>query len=221
MRSSKSLSPGWALPTVMAVLALSALSALSLTRGLWLHASVLRSDGDEWRARAAAEALLKDAEQDLLASAGSLPKDARHTTPGPETSLASPFIPHSLEGLARLKKTLPSGQCWQGICAPMALEQASPAQWLQRINSAARYGQFTRPGTAWANPVNPVLSDRAVYWLEAFANADTTQSAVLWRITALAQATPRSAPIVLQAWWQAANPSTTGGRWLSWHEVLP
>lgn len=212
---------GWALPTVMAVLALSALSALSLTRGLWLHASVLRSDSDEWRARAAAEALLKDAEQDLLASTGSSSKDARHTTPSPDASLTTPFISHSLEGLALLKKTLPAGQCWQGICTPSALDSASAAQWLQRINSAAHYGQFTRAGTSWDNQVNPVLSDRGVYWLEAFANADTTPNAVLWRITTLAQATPNSTPVVLQAWWQVANNSTTGGRWLSWHEVLP
>ena len=37
---------GWALPTVMAVLGLGALSALSLSRGVWLHANLLRSDGD-------------------------------------------------------------------------------------------------------------------------------------------------------------------------------
>jgi hypothetical protein len=45
---------GWALPTVMAVLGLGALAALSLARGVWLHANLLRSDGDEWRARCAA-----------------------------------------------------------------------------------------------------------------------------------------------------------------------
>lgn len=221
MKSQSDKHPGWALPTVMAVLALCALSALSLTRGLWLHASVMRSDGDEWRARAAAEALLKDAEQDLLASTGSTPKDNRHTTPSPDASSTTPFISHRLEGLALLRKTLPSGACWQGICAPSALDSASAAQWLQRINSAAHYGQFTTPGTIWDKRVNPILSDRGVYWLETFANADTTQNAVLWRITALAQATPSSTPVVLQAWWQANLNSTMGGRWLSWHEVLP
>ena len=54
------------------------LAGLSLVRGVWLHANLLRSDGDEWRARGAAEALLREAEQDLLASFAAA-KDARHS----------------------------------------------------------------------------------------------------------------------------------------------
>ena len=211
---------GWALPTVMVVLGLSALSAMSLTRGLWLHANLLRSDGDEWRARWAAEALLREAEQDLLAGFAAN-KDARHTTPATDAVATGPFIPQTLAGLAQLKKVLPTGICMDGICAPVALEPASAALWAQRLNTAARYGQYTGGAAVRDNPVNPALGDRSGYWLEAFANADRAQTTPLWRITALAQASPRSAPILLQAWWQGANDAATGWRWLSWQEVLP
>ena len=220
MKAPNRTHQGWALPTVMAVLGLGALSALSLSRGVWLHAHLLRSDGDEWRARWAAEALLREAEQDLLASFA-LNKDERHSTPATDAVPTRPFIPHTAAGLAQLKKTLPSGQCMDGICAPEALEPASAALWAQRLNTAARYGQFTGGAAVMDSQINPVLADRSGYWLEAFANADRAQTTPLWRITALAQASPRSAPIVLQAWWQGANDAATGGRWLSWQEVLP
>jgi Tfp pilus assembly protein PilX len=211
---------GWALPTVMAVLSLGALGAMSLARGVWLHANLLRSDGDEWRARWAAEALLREAEQDLLASFAAA-KDARHSTPASDTVPASPFIPHTLAGLAQLRKALPAGLCRDGICAPDALEPTSAAVWVQRLNTAARYGQYTGGAALSSSQINPALTERSGYWLEAFANADSTQTTPLWRITALAQASPRSGPIMLQAWWQGASDTPTVGRWLSWHEVLP
>jgi Tfp pilus assembly protein PilX len=211
---------GWALPTVMAVLSLGALGAMSLARGVWLHANLLRSDGDEWRARAAAEALLRDAEQDLLASFAAA-KDARHSTPAIDAVSTGPFIPHTLAGLAQLRKALPPGLCREGVCAPLALDSAAATVWVQRLNTAARYGQYTGGAAVKDSHVNPVLANRNGYWLEAFANADTSQTTPLWRITALAQASPRSGPIMLQAWWQAASHTPTVGRWLSWHEVLP
>ena len=220
MRAPTRTHQGWALPTVMAVLGLGALSALSLSRGVWLHANLLRSDGDEWRARGAAEALLREAEQDLLASFAAN-KDARHSTPATDAMPSGPFIPHTLAGLAQLKKALPAGLCREGICAPGALEPTSAAVWAQRLDTAARYGQYTGGAAVSFNQINPVLADRSGYWLEAFANADGAQTTPLWRITALAQASPRTGTIVLQAWWQAASDTPTVGRWLSWHEVLP
>jgi Tfp pilus assembly protein PilX len=220
MKNPKRTHQGWALPTVLAVLGLCALSATSLARGLWLHANLLRSDGDELRARWVAEALLHEAEADLLASFAAI-KDARHSTPAPETLPKTPFIPLNSAGLAQLKKALPSGLCIDGICAPDALEPTSAAQWLQRLNTAARYGQYTGGGAGWDGPSNTTLAERSGYWLEAFVSADATQTTPLWRITALAQASTRSAPIVLQAWWQGTIDNTTGGRWLSWREVLP
>ncbi len=220
MKAQNRTHQGWALPTVMAVLGLGALAAMSLARGVWLHANLLRSDGDEWRARWAAEALLREAEQDLLASFAAA-KDARHSTPATDAVPSGPFIPHTLAGLAQLRKALPAGLCRDGICAPGALEPTSAAVWAQRLNTAARYGQFTGGTAVSDSQINPVLADRSGYWLEAFANADTSQTTPLWRITALAQASPRSGPIVLQAWWQAASDTPTVGRWLSWHEVLP
>ena len=72
MKAQNRTHQGWALPTVMAVLGLGALAGLSLARGVWLHASLLRSDGDEWRARGAAEALLR------LEIATELPTPAEH-----------------------------------------------------------------------------------------------------------------------------------------------
>ena len=220
MKAQNRTHQGWALPTVMAVLGLGALAGLSLARGVWLHASLLRSDGDEWRARGAAEALLREAEQDLLASFAAA-KDTRHSTPATDAVPTGPFIPHTLAGLVQLRKALPAGLCRDGICAPGALEPTSAAVWAQRLNTAARYGQFTGGAAVSDSQINPVLADRSGYWLEAFANADTSQTTPLWRITALAQASPRSGPIVLQAWWQAASDTPTVGRWLSWHEVLP
>ena len=108
-----------------------------------------------------------------------------------------------------------------GLDRLRVLEPTSAAVWAQRLNTAARYGQFTGGTAVSDNQINSVLADRSGYWLEAFANADTSQTTPLWRITALAQASPRSGPIVLQAWWQAASDTPTVGRWLSWHEVLP
>jgi len=164
--------------------------------------------------------LLRDAEQDLLASFAAA-KDARHSTPATDAVTTGPFIPQTLAGLAQLRKALPTGLCRDGICAPDAMEPALAAAWVQRLNTAARYGQYTGGTAVRDSQVNPVLADRSGYWLEAFANADRAQTTPLWRITAVAQASPRSAPIVLQGWWQAASETPTVGRWLSWHEVLP
>jgi Tfp pilus assembly protein PilX len=212
---------GWALPTVLAVLGLCALSALSVSKGVWLHAHLMRGDGDEWRARSAAEALLRDAEQDLLASLAT-GQDARHTTPATDTAPSSPFIPTTMAGLSLLKKSMPAGLCKDGICAPEALEPPSVKPWGPRLNVAARYGQYTSGSAINASAINPALAnDRSGYWLEAFASADRTQNTPLWRITAWAQASPRSAPIVLQAWWQGGSGATTGKAWLSWQEVPP
>ena len=160
MRAPTRTHQGWALPTVMAVLGLGALSALSLSRGVWLHANLLRSDGDEWRARGAAEALLREAEQDLLAGFAAN-KDARHSTPATDAMPSGPFIPHTLAGLAQLKKALPAGLCREGICAPGALEPTSAAVWAQRLNTAARYGQYTGGAAVSFNQINPVLADTA------------------------------------------------------------
>ena len=100
MKTPNRIHQGWALPTVMAVLGLCALSATSLARGLWLHANLLRSDGDELRARWGAEALLREAEQDLLASFAAI-KDARHSTPAPET-LATAMLIATLAAVVNL-----------------------------------------------------------------------------------------------------------------------
>ena len=221
MKNQKHNDQGWALPTVLAVLGLCAMSAISVSKGVWLHAHLLRGDGDEWRARGAAEALLRDAEQDLLASLAS-GQDARHTTPTTDSAPNSPFIPSTMAGLSQLKKALPAGLCKDGICAPEVLEPPSVKQWGQRLGMAAHYGQYTSGSAINASAINPTLAnDRSGYWLEAFASADRTQNSPLWRITAWAQASPRSAPIVLQAWWQGGSEATSGNAWLSWQEVPP
>lgn len=184
MRSKRKPQSGVALLTVMVVLVLCVLTVVANTRSGLLHEMLVGHQSDQLRAQAAAEALVRDAEIDIL---GVLP-DGRPCRPlapgvigcrerGSETLPGAPYVPTSVDEFEEARALVQVGAaipCRDGMCFPSSLQA------LEHIEDAldtmqehgAHYGQFTRTGlTASAVASNPLLATqpaRAWYWIEAF-----------------------------------------------------
>ncbi|WP_162241842.1 pilus assembly protein [Pseudorhodoferax sp. Leaf267] len=180
----RKLQRGVALLTVMVVLVLCVLAVAANTRSGLLHEMLVGHQSDQLRAQAAAEALVRDAEIDIL---GVLP-DGSPCQPlapgaigcrmrGGEALPGAPYFPSSIDEFEEARALVQVGAaipCRDGICFPASLQA------LEHIEDAldtmqavgAHYGQFTRSGLA-ASAVtgNPLLAPtpaRAWYWIEAF-----------------------------------------------------
>lgn len=167
---------GIALLTVMAILVVCVLITSANTRTGLLHEMIVGYQSDQLRAQAAAEALVRDAESDILGvlsdgspcrtgapSAGVVGCRTRGTGAFP----SAPYFPQSADEFDEVRALLQVGAdvpCRDGICFPSGL------QTLERLEDAletmqpygARHGQFTR-----AAPTT-TQGARAWYWIEAF-----------------------------------------------------
>lgn len=183
MRPSAFTQRGVALLVVMATLLLASIALLgSLQVGL-LGERRVGSESDAQRAFAAAEALIRDAELDILGlrADGTPCNGGTAALPGCRTSTeAGPFFPQADEDLDMLRLRVLAGHrnCLQGICLPDALSSLDGA-WtddLARMTSgqgntaiAATYGQFSHAMPEKAgNPLLNATPARAWYWVEVF-----------------------------------------------------
>lgn len=205
---------GIALFGVMMALVLASLAVLASARTGLLHEMMTGQQADQLRAHALAEALVLDAEADILGHRAQAPcrpsaTDPTRTAPGfvgcrergVSAIATAPYFPQSIEEyeevgeLLRVGGTLP---CRDGICAPSSLaalatlgDESASAQAL-----GARYGQFTQPASAAASQAGL----RGWYWVEIFRfHSDSVSSPTLqharpdpirpfvYRITALAE----------------------------------
>lgn len=176
---------GVALVIVLIVLTLCGIAALSSTHLGWLNEKLVGAESDRQRAQAAAEALIRDAENDIkgwrtgasqpcpqpAAFAGCRDFDAGH-----------PFFPQDAAELELLQARLPPGPpgCLRGICLPAATDTMSLEDMSTHFTAmtagegvtsvAARYGEFT--GLDAESAGNPLLRwsevPRAWYWVEVF-----------------------------------------------------
>lgn len=176
---------GISLIVVMVMLLLGSLVMVSSTRLGTLHEALVGSESDTQRAFAAAEALIRDAELDILGQRG----DGQPCSSDPTVwvgcrSLAGPFFPEEDNDLDLLTASASSGSafrgCLQGICLPATVDSLDTTAWTTDLASmqavAATYGQFTAttPATA-SNPLLTSAPARAWYWVEVFRYADASR----------------------------------------------
>jgi len=184
-RSLRGVQRGVSLMVVMVVLVLGTLLMLGSTRVGTLHGALVGSESDTQLAFAAAEALMRDAELDILGQrADGTPCSDDPTVAVRCRNLAGPFLPEKDDDLDVLGASVSAANggfqnCRQGVCLPATVDSLSPTVWVDQLSDmqsvAATYGQFT--GTTTDEASNPLLSNapvRAWYWVEVFRYADAT-----------------------------------------------
>ena len=208
---------GFALPTLMVMLALSSIATLLAIRNLWVNDQLLNAEADQLRTQHKAQALLPVALADILGAATN--KDGtpnfRHTSGNATQTHA--FFPTSIVeyDLLRQRLSTETSQCSAGICA------------LNTLDAKLVKASFWKTQIASAMPVSaadtPYGDNSAWYWVEVFpqgststANSQSTQPFV-YRITTLANGVMPGSTTVLQAIWARNTPTTNTGQWRSWH----
>ncbi len=209
---------GFALPTLMVMLALASMATLLAMRNLWVNDQLLNAHADQLRTQHKAETVLPVALADILGEA--TPPDGtpnlRHTAGN--TTQNHAFFPNSMDEYDLLRQRLNTATtpCSAGICAPHTLDaQATKASyWKTQTASAMPMGATDTPDgdhTAW-------------YWVEVFphkskANA-IAEPLFVYRITAMATGIVPGSTSVLQGLWMRSSDTSLTGQWYSWH-VLP
>ncbi len=191
---------GVALMVVLVMLLLASLALLGSLQLGWLGERRAGSESDAQRAFAAAEALLHDAERDILL--GRRPIGA-----------TGPFFPQDDDDLDLLQQRLAAGHrhCLQGICLPADTTALNAAAWRDDLAAltagegeraiAATYGRFTQATGHGGHPLLDPAAGRAWYWVEVFRHTDAAgienpigdlpmpdrRSPFIYRITAYVQ----------------------------------
>ena len=200
---------GFALPTLMVMLALASIAALLAMRNLWVNEQLLNAEADQLRTIQKAEAVLPVALTDILGTSATMPGEItptlRHSAGNATQTHA--FFPTSLADYDLLRQRLGTSTCSAGICAPNTLvPSASQARyWKAQLATAMRVTAADVPygdNTAW-------------YWVEVFPQADT--ASFVYRITTLANGVMPGSSTVLQAVWARSTATAATGQWLSWH----
>jgi len=174
-------SRGIALVVVLSILCICALLGLATARSTLLHEMMAGQQSDQFRALAAAEALVRDAELDILGSTA-VGGPCRPQAPGivgcrergQGAEPQAPYFPQTVDEFEEVNAWLLAHglTCSAGICMPQDLDTLAdlPASGTTLPTTAARYGEFTRTGLAAPGAAgNPVLSGatpRAWYWAE-------------------------------------------------------
>lgn len=164
---------GIALLMVLTILTISALLLLAASRSALLHEMIAGQQSDQFRATSAAEALLRDAELDILGQAAD-GGPCRSVTPGTagcrergtDAAPQAPYFPQTVEEYEEVRAWLQAREmvCSAGICVPPDLETLATleADLVRMQSSGATYGQFTRGGAAGPSEQMP----RGWYWAE-------------------------------------------------------
>jgi len=208
---------GFALPTLMVMLALASIATLLAMRNLWVNDQLLNAEADQLRTQHKAEAVLPVALADILGAATN--KDGtpnlRHAAGNATQTHA--FFPTSMVeyNLLRQRLSTETSQCSAGICAPNTLDA--------RLVKAS----YWKTHTASAMPVSaadtPYGDNTAWYWVEVFPQRSTSTANTpssppfVYRITTLANGVMPGSTTVLQAIWVRNTPTTNTGQWRSWH----
>ncbi len=199
---------GFALPTLMVMLALASLAALLALRNLWVNEQLLNAEANQLRALHKAHAALPLAVADLVGTPTSASTPNLRHTAGNATQTHA-FFPASMAEYDTLRQRLSTNTCNAGICAPNALNP----------NTTQVSYWKTQTATALAVSVVDTLDGNSTvwYWVEVFPQANSSQDNFIYRITVLARGVMPSSTTVLQAVWARATPSSLTGQWQSWH----
>ena len=206
-------SQGLALPTVLAMLALTSMAALLAWRNLWVNDQLLNAQADLLRTQHKAQAVLPMALADIVGNPNTSDATAtlRHTAG--DATLTHAFFPQTLSDYDLLRQRLTANgvPCSAGICAPVALN----------VNAAQASYWKTQTATALAVGAADSTdgSNTAWYWVEVFPRGNTASpsASFVYRITALATGVMPGSSTVLQAIWTRDNNTSPTGQWRSWH----
>lgn len=214
---------GIALLSVMVTLVLAGLAVLASARAGLLHEMVAAHQSDRLRAQAMAQALLLDAEADILGRRGDAPCRPSVVEPqrtasgfvgcrerGTASVATAPYFPEDTEEFEEVRALLQVGAavpCRDGICTPSSLQALAGTGALPPA-LGARLGQFTLPNDGAAPP----SGTRGWYWVEMFLfRSEGTVPASLqhavpdparpfvYRITALAEGRQPGTQVVLKS----------------------
>ncbi len=199
---------GFALPTLMVMLALASIAALLAMRNLWVNEQLLNAEADQLRTLQKAEAVLPIALIDILGTSATLPGEITpnlRQTAGNATQTHA-FFPASLADYDLLRQRLGASTCRAGICAPSTLAPSAnqASYWRAQLATSMRVTAADTPygdNTAW-------------YWVEVLPQTNTTS--FVYRITTLANGVMPGSTTVLQAVWVRDAPTSLTGQWRSW-----
>ncbi len=202
---------GFALPTLMVMLALASITALLAMRNLWVNEQLLNAEADQRRTLHKAHAGLALAVSEIVGAAGSIDStpNLRHTAG--DASQTHAFFPNSMTEYKILRQRLTPNTCSAGICAPTALNP--------QATKASHWKTQTATAQAITAAQTPYGDDTAWYWVEVFPEANTSQENFIYRITILAHGVLPSSTAVLQAIWTRTTPASATGQWRSWHAL--
>lgn len=226
MSTSRQRQRGLSLLIVIVIVMLTMLMAVWGARTALFNELIVGNDADYQRSFEAAQAMLQDAELDILGQTA----DGSACQPSSSDGkicrrTASAWFVVEEKDVVSLLSTLESQSpvpCLQGICAKRTGKQDfwNDATLLgQMRNVGARYGEFT--GARKATGSNPILQATAAgqgawYWIEVMPYATSSTGlitnsgaaaklelnlnpAVVYRITAVAQGLKDSTQVVLQS----------------------
>ena len=206
---------GFALPTLMVMLALASIATLVAMRNIWVNEQLLNAEADRLRTQHKAEAVLPMALADILGTATNNDgtTNLRHALGNATQTHA--FFPNTMAEFDVLRQRLGTNVCSVGICAPHAL------------NASTTKASYWKSQTASAMPISashtPYGDDTAWYWVEVFPQHGTstanTPSSIpfTYRITTMAHGVMPGSSTVLQAIWTRSSDTSPTGQWHSWH----
>jgi len=206
---------GVALFAVMVIVLLSMLLALWASRSALFNEMVVGNDSDYQRAYEAAQAMMQDAELDIRRSSrvGGLRMHSTTIMQIPESRSEFDYMRGALE-------TAASGVGCQDALCLLRPSTEDPDFWndmakfVKWMSAGARYGQYTGAAPVVGGKSitdNPILRDRAWYWIEIGPYADCglyghggdipdicSADGLVYRITAVAWGLKPGTQVVLQ-----------------------
>ena len=226
MTASRQRQSGLSLLTVIVIVLLTMLMAVWATRTALLNELIVSNDADYQRTFEAAQAVLQDAELDILGqnAAGNACEPSASDGKICRRLGTVWFIDEEKDfvGLLATLEAAPNVACIEGICAKRTDAQdfwndSELFEQMRQAGVAARYGEFT--GAQKGSHSNPILQATAAnqgawYWVEVMPYAVNESSlitnsapkldlnlnpAVIYRITAIAQGLKPSTQVVLQS----------------------
>lgn len=228
MMVSRQRQHGISLLIVIVIVLLTMLMAVWASRTALFNELIVGNDADYQRTFEAAQAMLQDAELDIMGQSASGNTCVPSATDGKICRRLSTiwFIDEEKDfvGLLGTLEAQPNVPCTQGICAKRTGKQdfwndASVLAQMRQAGVGARYGEFT--GAQKGSYSNAILQATAAgtgawYWVEVMPYASSESSlitnnpnaakldlnlnpTVVYRITAMAQGLKPSTQVVLQS----------------------
>ena len=195
----KSKKYGFALPTVLGVLALTSLACATVWRMQWVNQQLLNVQFHQIRNQQIAEGVLALVVTDAQTHA---------------------LYPATAQDRDKLQLRLGTAMCQAGICAPKTLANLNAEQWRNLLGQSQQVNVSDLP-------IKDITAFYWVeVWLNAGASQSVQPSPFIYRITVLVQEVspasaseltkPKPHTLVMQAIWSRATEKSPSIQWHSW-----